>query len=364
MRRFVKLLFLFFCMLNIGNVQASAVTYEFSGGRFGDNLVAYSHAKWISYKFNIPILYQPFPCSDKLAMHKKELFYNNEINKYKEIIRVNKECNIKKDEDILYVVPYFPESELELKDIQFSHSFAVDWTDKNFINILKENIKPLIDLNTFSIPQDYITVAVHIRKGTGYDIQQLNEFKALTFMYPFKFISDSYYIEQINKISEICGEKKLYVCIFTDHRNPYEIYEIYKKEITDSKILLDVKINDNLHDEINILSDFFILTQFDCLIRSDSNFTIMASKLANYKIEISPLDALIGGEVVINKVNIKDRFTEPVIIKIDMKKEKLEKEKAIKNKAFREKLAKEKAAKNKLAKKNKKIKIKKQRWQR
>ncbi|HEV7737800.1 MAG TPA: hypothetical protein VGO47_10580, partial [Chlamydiales bacterium] len=43
--------------------STQAITYEFSGGRFGDNLLAYFHAKWVSYKYNIPFFYKEFPYS-------------------------------------------------------------------------------------------------------------------------------------------------------------------------------------------------------------------------------------------------------------------------------------------------------------
>ena len=36
------------------------------------------------------------------------------------------------------------------------------------------------------------------------------------------------------------------------------------------------------------LEDLFGLSQFDCLVRPASNFSIIAAKLANYRIEIAP----------------------------------------------------------------------------
>ena len=57
-------------------IQSSKVTYTFSGGRFGDNLLAYIHAKWIAYRYHIPLLYKPFDCSDQLVLHNLEELYN------------------------------------------------------------------------------------------------------------------------------------------------------------------------------------------------------------------------------------------------------------------------------------------------
>ena len=46
-----------------------AVTYDFSGGRFGDNLISYLHGKWVAHVLNLTFLYRPFEFSDKLEMH-------------------------------------------------------------------------------------------------------------------------------------------------------------------------------------------------------------------------------------------------------------------------------------------------------
>lgn len=55
--------------------QASAITYELNGGRFGDNLLSYSRAKWLSYIYGIPVLYFPFPYADQLALSCIESMY-------------------------------------------------------------------------------------------------------------------------------------------------------------------------------------------------------------------------------------------------------------------------------------------------
>jgi hypothetical protein len=59
----------------------------------------------------------------------------------------------------------------------------------------------------------------------------------------------------------------------------------------------------------NILEDFFALTQFDCLIRPDSHFSIAASKIADYKVIISPAHSIITKKrkVIIDQVDFKVR---------------------------------------------------------
>ena len=64
-------IFVFLFLAQIINAR-SAVTYTFSGGRFGDNLLSYSRAKYVASLYGIPLLYIPFPYSDYLMMHNLE----------------------------------------------------------------------------------------------------------------------------------------------------------------------------------------------------------------------------------------------------------------------------------------------------
>lgn len=266
------------------------VTYSFSGGRFGDNLVAYIHAKWISYKFGMPLIYKPFWCSNKLALHAKELLYDREVHSYRAILAINKNLNFFKNLNILYDVPYFPESELEV-DVNYPKYFDIDWKDKNFVVLLKQYIAPIIHITKINIPKDHISVAVHIRKGSGGDLISSQEIQDLTRRMPLKFPPDSYYIQAIKKITEVLPNISIYICIFTDYIKPQEIAEFYKKEVNNQNIIFDYRTKNN-YDEEDIVDDFFGLAQFDCLIRPDSNFSLIAEKLTDYKIVISPSKAI------------------------------------------------------------------------
>src|ERR1700728_1817882 len=64
---------------NISKARQSYITYALSGGRFGDNLLAFMHAKWFSYRFKLPLLYKPFPYSDQLQLSLDEKPYRQEI---------------------------------------------------------------------------------------------------------------------------------------------------------------------------------------------------------------------------------------------------------------------------------------------
>ena len=53
---------------------------------------------------------------------------------------------------------------------------------------------------------------------------------------------------------------------------------------------------EDTESDTNMLEDFFALTQFDCLVRPDSNFSIAAEKISDFKIIIYPLNPLTDGD--------------------------------------------------------------------
>ncbi len=281
----------------------SAVTYSLSGGRFGDNLIAYSHAKWISYRHNIPLLYKPFEYSDALLLHKEEKKWSAQTaRKYKKNIKLkHKDFSIDRKANILYEVPYFPESTLEPENRDYPVLFEVNWNDQNFLKIIRKLISPRHSLQSPLTPKrsiPIISVAVHVRKGTGIDSPELPK------ICPFKSPPDSYYIEQINKIAEIFHNKVIYVYIFTDHPNPLEIRDTFRQEVNKQNVIFACRETKNFHN-VNVVEDFFALTKFDCLIRSDSNFSLMACKLVDYKIHIAPEHITNAeGNIVVDQVKI------------------------------------------------------------
>lgn len=289
---------IFAIIFNRPSFSISAVTYLFSGGRFGDNLIAYTHAKWISYKYGIPLLYKPFPYSDQLQLGViEEKYEDSKQKKFKKLYHLNNSnINIDKNANYLYIVPYFSESDFEGNNPDFPVLFAVDWNDKIFVQELRRCIKPRFNLRLPSIPEGVISVAVHMRKGTGCDSPTLQ------LDIPHKSCPDSYYIEQLIKLATLFEKKKLFVYIFTDHDKPLELVQLLKKQVNKQNIIYATRTNDNWHNK-NVVDDFFGLTNFDCLLRSDSNFSLMAAKLKEYMIQISPKHYVrYGNKVIVDQV--------------------------------------------------------------
>ena len=296
--RKIFILFIFIFSNNL-LIAKSAVTYDFSGGRFGDNLLAYLHAKWISYKNNIPLLYKPFEYSNNLVMHQKE-FHLNSGNNFRSQKKISKfSQHVDAEANCLYIVPYFSEIAHEYtlpwaKDLLY---FNVQWNNSEFKQIIQEMVAPIdYELQKHELPKNKITVALHVRKGGGFDGPLLSETtKPISDLskYPdyhmlVKFPPDFFYIDQIKVISKVFGHQPIYLYVFTDHQDPATLVEKFKHYLSEyDKIEFDYRKRGN-HHESNILEDFFALTKFDCLIRSESNFSICAAKIANYAVEIFP----------------------------------------------------------------------------
>jgi hypothetical protein len=304
---------IFFLSLYCFTLDAhSAVTYVLSTGRFGDHLLAYCHAKWISYKYTIPLLFQPFKYSDELVCHYHEKQYEIESQEFANAIQVVQPLAINADANMLYIVPFFPESCLETCLHPFcDYYFEVNWNDTGFKKEIKSMIAPLYkSYCPLDLPPGRIAVALHVRKGTNYDtiwgtnVKDLSDYHKGPLL--FKIPPDSYYIAQLNYIA-LHYKQPLYVYLFTDDDDPEGIIQRYKNSLKEYDIIFEYGGKKNTHDS-NVLEDFFALvnTPFNCLIRPDSHYSFIASKLGDYNLIISPKHySLDGLNAMIDEVNLE-----------------------------------------------------------
>lgn len=150
----------------IADSPLNAVSYSFSGGRFGDNLIAYMHAKWIAHRYQMKLLYKSFPYSDQLAMHSLESHYNFFSRNY--IIKgIGSPKEYETSQNVLFIIPYFPEASFE--QAGSPPPFAIERSDREFRDELNKMIFWPEFVPQIEIPVDRISVAVHVRKGVGFD---------------------------------------------------------------------------------------------------------------------------------------------------------------------------------------------------
>lgn len=289
-----------------------AVTQEIAGGRLGDQIISYLHAKWVSYKYQLPLYYQPFPYSDQLVLHDQEMRYQDvPQHLYKKTLvrgqTLDQFIN-PFENNVLYAIPYFPESKEEYLPTQgptkgwqrptnIFVDFPVDWHDKKFKKIIQKMVAPKYPINLVQPPKNKISVAIQVRKNSGgYDLPLLNGLAEKDFnpdqvyvdvVFPLKHPPDAYYIEQLKKVIGMFPDREFYVFIFTDDPQPLAVMNAIKAGISDKNVEFACRTTENNHHS-NVLEDLFSMTIFDCLVRPDSNLSIVAARLGDFKVTIAP----------------------------------------------------------------------------
>ncbi len=283
---------------------SSFITYEFSGGRFGDNLLAYLHAKWISYLSKTPLLYKPFPYSSLLQLDDSELRESAlDLSRHQSI---NLSTHPKIQSSLqLYVCPYFPESNWERHKTKDGYGkkwfyFDVDWNNSEFRKMAKNLISPKEKYQLTIPPAGTIGVAIHVRNGGGYDPTDAG------LHVPTKFPPIDFYTDALLKVISLFRDMKIYCFVFTDALNPQSVVDQIKTSVpAETPIVFDCRLEDNFHDK-NVLEDFFSLFHFDVLIHPESNFSLIPTLLQDYAIVCTPLwGYCVGKTATIDQVSFK-----------------------------------------------------------
>lgn len=294
----------------------SAITYSIDGpGRFGDCLMNYIHAKWVSYKYDMPLLYTPFWYSNELQLSQLEPAHNTNHDRYTRVRlgqheKLDEFMQKNRGKSVLFHIPYFPESSWEREHYSAANHwpyFPIDPKDSGFKAELRKCIAPIQTLSPLHLPKDRISVAVHVRLGTGYDNEESLKNT------PTKFPPHEFYIDGIRTIYHMLHKRPLYVYIFTDDPSPREIAQKYQSELRDCNVEFGYREKDNRHDA-HVVEDFFAMAQFDCAIHGDSNYSTCASMIADYKLEITPgKPRMVGNRGVIEVLQITTGTIETVI---------------------------------------------------
>lgn len=317
------------CLIKIADLALlkPSVTYlddRLWGGRFGDKLLMYIKAKWIAEKYNLQFFYKPFIYSDLLALHDCDMQWDDSIKKnftehrdpysnveHSKTVSVDCENFVDLNKPVLHTIHYyFQLTDWGMQQALYDTQEVGDWKglydDELFRKKLRNLIKPTAPIHYIEIPDNRTSIAVHVRKGGGYDNGLLslqtqddqgstslpcvcaNESREyMDVGYRLKFPPDQYYIDQIRKLSEELHDDPLYVHIFTDDQNPLALTAKYEKFVSKKNIIFGCRSKDNKHDRY-VIDDLFNMIRFDYLIRSGSNFPQVAQLIGNFKKVIYP----------------------------------------------------------------------------
>jgi hypothetical protein len=259
----------------------------------------YARAKWMAHKHQLPFFYHPFPYSDQLILHETQMQPPHDW-------RPSRMVRVMTQRD---VIPGMPDTLFQL-DFFFHDTGWDNWeeittwkdviADEVFMAQLKADVRPIGGMQRIDLPHDCISVGVHMRKGGGYDLPLLYEHKKAgtplhanrwehycDVRYPYKFLPDEFYAQQIEYVAQLFSSKMILVFVLTDHQNPRELVERLQAMVTSRNIAFACRTEDNAHDK-NVLIDFFSLTQCDCLIKSGSSFSQAADLVGDQKMTIYP----------------------------------------------------------------------------
>lgn len=312
------------------NKHITYIPYKLS--QMGDNLIAYSIAKWISWKYKLPLIYQQFPHSNSFIFHDKEYFdksllevynkntikleyftqdsfkkdalyaatinrshdlnwnnYNNLIDEFtitQYSIPVNPKITNENVFDNMYVDPKITDEKIlyQGKDERgyFDHLFMASRKNPNFLAELRTLISPKQKITYLNLPKDKISVAIHIR--------MFGEFEKYSQHFPSIAINAppiDFYIDQLKRLSTLLGNVPLFVYVFTNHSNPLVLVQEMKNNLTRFNNITLASRNKNNRDE-TLIEDLFLMSKFDCLIRPNSSFSMVAQLIGNHKITLYP----------------------------------------------------------------------------
>jgi len=260
----------------------------------------------------------------------KELINQNKITKNAnfKIINLSNESQIQinKKENIIY------QTNIGFYSTEYDkiHNYP------KIMELFKDIIQPINPINMpCNLKSEDVNIAIHVRKGGGFDrplyskdgldynIKNLTNFKPISahlraeqvkktlFSYvdlrwPYKFPPDSFFIEQIKRIIKVIPDRKIHIHMFTDDLNPKKLVAKYKKHLNSKNIIFSCREFDNKHNK-NILDDFFAISQFNFLIRPNSNYSFWAEKLGKLKISICPKHGtwMQDNVLIIDQVNVQ-----------------------------------------------------------
>lgn len=277
------LVLLLFC----ASLHGAVVTYEVPSGRFGDQLLAYMHAKWIAYHYDIPLLFKPFAYSDQLVLDEKETLRTHPSCS---IVPIEGDETLAPASDALFMVQFFPESPYDYKFYKWP-AFSIDWADPGFRALLRSLIYPKNPALLSELPKDRVTVALHIRHGSGDDSPVHMPH------WPLKFPKNSFYLAQLRTLDTLLDHAPLLVHLFTDASDPASLAQQYREALADLDIQFTYHTGDSRY-RTHVLDDLFDMMRYDCLIRPESNYSIIAEKLGDYRIVIHPLDYTAEGKII------------------------------------------------------------------
>ncbi len=310
-------------------VTTDIISYELNPGRLGDHLLTYVKAKIASLFSGLPNHCPQFEWSDHLALSQHEKYFS--LKKYDKVDLVcytRKKFNKKTHDEHQATksskpTAYICSLKTKIEQLSgFNSIYEYVRSNQSFKDELLRMIAPIKPVKQLDIPEDMISVAIHVRTGGTFEktsLQQSNPQQSNTKLqknlgvdrvYPTRFPPEKYYIEQLKYIADIL-KQPLFVHIFTDDTDPLAMVARFKSQLSSKyPITFSCRTKKNGHN-LNVLYDLFNMACFDCLIRPASSFSKIAQLLGDHRIIIYPAKAIwVDNQVIVKKVAIINHYND------------------------------------------------------
>lgn len=273
--------------------EKHAIACDDEGGRFGDKVLYYAQAKYLSHISSVAFLHRPFEYSDYLNIEKDEYSFEQRVKSYKNVVHINSYETLTRffhlirdptTPPTLFILKYSPTdiSEWDRRGYDFKLLFHVPWDDDVFMDQLKKSLTPKKQIPDLRM-KDMLNVAIHYRTLSGPDTPEVS----MQFL-PLKHPKLEYHERQIRKVYEWNLARPMNVFIFTDAKNPKDVQSKLIKKFEGYNITFNIQEQDQV-DVNYVIEDFFAMQKFDVLIATQSNYSMMASRLGTFDMIITPV---------------------------------------------------------------------------
>ena len=294
-----NLVYLLLCLSETVLAQSIIVPHlPYQRHRLGDQMSAMIKGLVWSHKYNLKYYYKPFLYSDELPIHHLAPHFSDQEVGH----RVRK--NISSESDIVdnsvngnthYIVTYGSKFKREVsRDDEINQEYEYAMQHPDFKELLETWLTPNLP-SSVDWQTDKITVALHVRKGGGFDrplqwdmlhgIIPHQKVSCHDRIVPHRFPPETFYIQQLHNLAALTSYRPMHVHIFTDDQNPASIAKRFEPQVADLPITFTYRTTENKHDK-NVLEDWKAMSQADCIIRPASHFSGMSGLIGNHKITI------------------------------------------------------------------------------
>lgn len=280
------------------DLPKKGVTYQMMPlSRLGDNISCYLNAKWVAHKCGLPLVFKSFPLSEQLSLSHNQQY---SIPSQFRCVRLGEQFSYeefekKKNEDILWEVPFFAQFDAK-----------INWQDEEFRSSV---IKDLSMMTTGILPplvEGRMNVALHLRTGGTFDSK--NE----TYFSPTKIPPREFFENALLILFEEYKDKPLHIQIFTDStdidQEVQRFTEFARKHHPNTTVASAERKGET--DSIAV-QDMVAMSRYDALIRADSGLSKTASLIGKPELEIAMPNSLCykikGKTIVLDRISIQKR---------------------------------------------------------